>query len=145
TGSSNPAGYYNVVSLDALTCPNDINNFKKPSGLSYGGNIGYGDFPVAGGVQPSTATENSANSGSLDFHGAYDNSWVSASAFPSTLPADAEMARDTGVFWRDLRNIASATTPYNNDQFRMTLDRISLRDGLGQTLLILENHNARNW
>jgi hypothetical protein len=27
----------------------------------------------------------------------------------------------------------------------MTLDRISLRDGLGQTLMVVENHNARNW
>ncbi len=27
----------------------------------------------------------------------------------------------------------------------MTLDRISLKDGLGQTLMILENHNSRNW
>jgi hypothetical protein len=44
------------------------------------------------------------------------------------------MARDTGVFWRDL-----------HDSFRMSLDRISLRDGVGQTLMLIENVNSRNW
>ena len=56
--------------------------------------------------------------------------------------ADVDVARDTGVFWR---NLAGYPAPYNGDQFRMTLDRISLRDGLGQTLMLVENHNARNW
>jgi hypothetical protein len=57
--------------------------------------------------------------------------------------ADAECARDTGVFWYDLRSYSNC--PYNNDSFRMSLDRISLHDGLGQTLMVIENHNSQNW
>src|SRR5262249_51225779 len=33
----------------------------------------------------------------------------------------------------------------SGDQFRMTLDQVSLRDGLGQTLMIVENNNSENW
>ena len=67
--------------------------------------------------------------------------------FPMTQPVDADCARDSGVFWRNLSPYFSsvAGNPYNGDTFRMTLDRISLRDGLGQTLMLLENHNCQNW
>jgi len=147
TGSPQPFLYYDNISLDALTCPNDINNFKTPTGISYGGNIGYGNFPTQNGVAGPAggpATEASVTAGN-GFHSAWDLGWVSGNSFSTpTTTQDADCARDTGVFWRDLRSLGA---PYNSDggQFRMTLDRISLRDGLGQTLLILENHNARNW
>jgi prepilin-type N-terminal cleavage/methylation domain-containing protein len=147
TGNANPAQYYNNTSIAVLTCPNDVNNFQNANGLSYGLNAGYGNFPGVGTVPP--VTEGDAAAGSTDFHGAYDLGWISGNTYPKTNAADADFARDTGVFWRDLRGIGSTasppTIPYNFDQFRMTLDRISLRDGLGQTLMVLENHNARNW
>ncbi|MBI3862235.1 MAG: DUF1559 domain-containing protein [Planctomycetia bacterium] len=141
TGSANPAQYYNNVSIAVFQCPNDINNFQSVTGLSYAVNCGYGNFPVPSGSY--LATEADANSsgapytppGGPAFHSGYDLAW------PTTVSAVADTARDLGVFWRDLRPIQG----YNGDAFRMTLDRISLRDGLGQTLMLVENHNARNW
>lgn len=44
---------------------------------------------------------------------------------------DIEIGRDSGVFLRG--------------SFKMTLDRISGRDGLSQTIMIGENMNSRNW
>jgi prepilin-type N-terminal cleavage/methylation domain-containing protein len=151
-GSANPAIYYNNTSIAVFACPNDVNNFQSVTGLSYGLNAGYGNFPAltAGNTVPPVSEAN-ANSSTLCFHGAYDNGWFSGKSFPNTNSADADFARDTGVFWRNLSgfgntaSFSSPVIPYNFDQFRMTLDRISLRDGLGQTLMILENHNARNW
>ena len=134
--------FYNIINLDVLTCPDDLNNFKKPNGLSYGINAGWGNFPTSGG--PGTpATEASDNSGSLQFHNCYDLGWVTGNTYPNTTSADVDCARDAGVFTHDLRNYFSA--PYNGDQFRMTLDRVSLRDGMGQTFMLLENMNAQNW
>jgi type II secretory pathway pseudopilin PulG len=147
TGSANPALYYNNIPVAVFTCPNDINNFQKPNGLSYGVNAGYGTFPPTGSI-PVTVTEADAATGSPpNFYSGYDIGWVTGNMFPMTNSTDADCARDSGVFWRSLAPYASgvAGNPYNGDSFRMTLDRISLRDGLGQTLMILENHNAQNW
>ena len=55
-GSANPAVYYNTTSIAVFTCPNDANNFQKPSGLSYGVNAGYGTFPPQTS-NPVTVTE----------------------------------------------------------------------------------------
>ncbi|HLJ12356.1 MAG TPA: DUF1559 domain-containing protein [Planctomycetaceae bacterium] len=139
--------FYNVVALDVLTCPNDPNNFKKQNGLSYGLNCGYANFPPVGS-NPVTVTEADAAPGSPpSFHSGFDIGWVTGNNFPTINGTDADCARDSGVFWRNLAPYFSnaAPNPYNGDTFRMTLDRISLRDGLGQTLMILENHNAQNW
>src|SRR5262249_1543225 len=98
------------------------------------------------------ATENAASVGNFDCHAAYDFGWITGQPYPTSCPppptgsttiADAECARDTGVFWHDLRSYLNC--PYNNDCFRMSLDRISLRDGMGQTLMVIENHNSQNW
>jgi prepilin-type N-terminal cleavage/methylation domain-containing protein len=155
TGSTNPAAYYSAVAVSVFTCPNDIDGFNQPRGLSYGANGGYGEFPAVNG----NATEAAANNGNLDCHAAYDYPWLNPGAiYPPSCPppprtnppyspyngrADAECAYDTGVFWHDLSGVSNC--PYNNDSFRMTLSRISLRDGLGQTLMLIENHNARDW
>ena len=143
TGSINPAQYYNTKSINVFTCPNDVNNFQNPAGLSYGVNAGYGNFAVTGTTPAQIATETNAT-GSGSFHGAYDQGWNSGGTFASPVSSvDVDIARDTGVFWRSLASYPA--TFVHGDQFRMTLDRISLRDGLGQTLMLLENHNAQNW
>jgi prepilin-type N-terminal cleavage/methylation domain-containing protein len=149
-GSANPKAYYNNIPVSVFTCPNDINNFQKSNGLSYGVNAGYGTFPPTGSI-PVTVTEADAATGTPpSFASGYDIGWVTGNMFPMTTSADADCARDSGVFWRSLAPYATsasntAPNPYNGDSFRMTLDRISLRDGMGQTLMILENHNAQNW
>src|SRR5262249_4461704 len=140
--------YYNNLVINVLTCPNDLNNRSMPFGLSYSLNGGFGDFPVLNGM----ATEMAASSGNFDCHAGYDFGWLTGQSYPTSCPAppsgsttfaDADCARDTGVFWHDLRSYSNC--PYNSDSFRMTLDRISLRDGQGKTLMVVENHNARTW
>ena len=135
TSSSNPAQYYNVVNIAVLTCPNDVNNFQKPNGLSYAGNMGFGNFAMTNGV--ADEVNQAATACGPEFHGSNDLGWVTGGNFcssPGTTAADLDMARDTGVFWRDM-----------GDSFRMSLDRISLRDGCTQTIMFVENFNARNW
>src|SRR5262245_28431505 len=57
TGSVIPAAYYNNVAIDVLACPDDLTNYKQPTGLSYGINGGYGNFPptAAGSLTVSEA------------------------------------------------------------------------------------------
>ena len=147
TGNSNPVQYYNNVSIAVFTCPNDVNNFQNPTGLSYAVNAGYGNFKVtsAAGAYQTVSETNAATGTPNAFHSGYDIGWTSGGSFPGSITsADADCARDTGVFFRHLVIDGAGVAPYN-DQFRMTLDRISLRDGLGQTLMLTENFNSRNW
>jgi prepilin-type N-terminal cleavage/methylation domain-containing protein len=128
-------GYYNTIALDAFTCPDDLTNFKAINGLSYGANAGWGNFTA--GTVAFTATETDAipatGTNPAIFHGR---------GSPMTAPwLSMSVMRDGGVFWRDLRSLAN----YPSDPFRMTLDQISLRDGLGQTLMFIENNNSQNW
>jgi prepilin-type N-terminal cleavage/methylation domain-containing protein len=137
------SGYYNAIAIDALTCPDDLTNFKQPNGLSYGLNAGYGNFPQSPAGTLTVIEANAAPaSGSTPatYHNGYDMISYWTTIVPSCNGLNVE--RDSGVAWRDLR---SSTAPGYNDQFRMTLDQISLRDGLGQTLLLVENNNSRNW
>jgi prepilin-type N-terminal cleavage/methylation domain-containing protein len=147
TGSASPATYYNTTSIAVFTCPNDVNNFQNPSGLSYAVNAGYGTFPPTGSSAVTVSEADAAPGSPPNFYSGYDIGWVTGNMFPMTNSTDADCARDSGVFWRNVQPYASsaAGNPYNGDGFRMTLDRISLRDGLGQTLMILENHNSQNW
>ncbi|MBS0265204.1 MAG: DUF1559 domain-containing protein, partial [Planctomycetes bacterium] len=118
-GSANPAQYYNTVSIAVLTCPNDLNNFQLPNGLSDGANMGYGNFPTVNGL--AMEFDQATTSCGPEFHGSNDLGWVSGGKFcqtPGTTAADLDCARDTGVFSRDL-----------HDGFQMTVDRLSLRDG----------------
>ena len=140
----NPAAAtYDNVNLAVLTCPNDLQNFQKVNGLSYGLNAGWGNFPIVT-TSPQTSKEGNMNTGTPpQFHSGYDIGWTSGAAFPGTTSADAECGRDTGVFFRNVSLYGAP--PYNGDAFRMTLDRISLRDGLAQTLMVLENHNSQHW
>src|SRR5262249_36939197 len=129
--ANNPA-YYNTIALDAFTCPDDINNFKANNGLSFGANAGWGNFPV--GSVPLTAMEVDATPAS----GSTPPIFQGFGSPSGGVWTSMRIIRDTGVFWRDLRSI-------NGDQFRMTLDQISVGDGVGQTMLLIENVNAQNW
>jgi prepilin-type N-terminal cleavage/methylation domain-containing protein len=144
---ANIPGYYNIIAIDALTCPDDLTNHKQPNGLSYGVNAGYGNFPStpAGSLTASEANDSGGSTPPV-FHNGYDTAayWVGIGSTFSLTVNGLTVARDTGVFWRDLRATSTAASGYN-DSFRPTLDQVSLRDGLGQTLMIIENNNSRNW
>jgi len=142
TGSANPAAFYNNFAISVFTCPNDINNVQKPNGLSYGANAGWGNFPVING-SALEANEIVTICGP-EFHGSNDIGWDSGKQFcvppppkpgpPYTTKTDNELAHATGLFWRDV-----------HDSLHYSLQKVSFSDGLGQTLMFVENHNARNW
>lgn len=107
---------YNLT-LKVFTCPDDINSFGTPGGLSYVVNAGYGDFAGTGTAAITEATT----------HDGTNINWDQTSGAGSATNID--IAHDTGAIWRG---------------FRMTLDRISGKDGLSQTILMSENMNAGN-
>lgn len=118
---------YQSINLEVLTCPDDINNYKKNGGLSFVVNAGYGNFPTA-----ATGTSEGPTPTDPENHDALNIDWAGSST-AGTAPA-IDIGRDTGVFWRN-----------NGDNFRMSLDRISQRDGQSNTMMLTENMNAQNW
>jgi prepilin-type N-terminal cleavage/methylation domain-containing protein len=129
---------YEQIAVEVLSCPDDSGNFKIPGGISYAVNAGWGNFPVVGGL----VVEGNWNLATPSLHNAADIDWDRDTFFgmgpgPNfaiLYPQDADIGRDTGVFFRQ-----------TTDKFRMTTDRISVRDGLNHTIMATENLNSRNW
>ncbi len=112
--------------LAVFTCPEDQNNHRQPLGLSYAANVGYiavGNWGT-GGENPYDTAGTS--------HRRTDINWNDGSA---SLADSINVARRTGVFWRNIAGEGSA----------VTLDDISQGDGLGQTLLLVENIQSRGF
>ena len=150
-----PVGTAGTLAAQALwvkvfTCPDDTNNFRRPNGLSYAVNAGYGEFPGAAGAALETGwTSPVAATG---YRGIPDATGAAASgghvannvAWNSVAGYDPEISLDSGAIWRQYdTNVASNTV--SPAQSFMTLDRIAQKDGLGQTIMIAENLNSRNW
>lgn len=109
------------VFLPVFACPQDDLHWQKPGGLSYAANSGYGLFDV----DPETGLveETGTHTAAIDLDGDGEVS-------------DRELAINysTGVFWRP-----------GPEDFRMTLEFVRQGDGLEQTLMLAENHNAGWW
>jgi prepilin-type N-terminal cleavage/methylation domain-containing protein len=120
--------------VEVFGCPNDSANYKAAGGFNYPGNAGYGNFPV---TAAGAMFEGNYNLATPSYHGLGDVDWNQDGTTSPPQSLDVEIGRDTGVFWRQ------SVIP--GDLFRMTLERISNGDGLGQTLLLGENLNSRNW
>lgn len=105
--------------LKVFTCPEDPNNYKQPLGLSYGANAGYVAQAGWGGDNPYGGTI--IRRADID----WDNS-------ASSTQGDVRVAKATGVFYRRVNGVSGENSP-------TTLDDISSGDGLGQTLLFVEN------
>jgi prepilin-type N-terminal cleavage/methylation domain-containing protein len=123
--------YLQQVAIEVLACPNDSASFKQANGFGYPGNCGYGDFRHT----PTGIIESNCNHATNSYHNSMDVDWNQNGAIESS---DFEIARDTGVFWR-------APLPGQTDKFRMTTNRISVGDGLGQTILLAESLNSQGW
>ncbi|MDA0835534.1 MAG: DUF1559 domain-containing protein [Planctomycetota bacterium] len=125
--------------IPVFTCTSDSNNDHIPFGLSYGVNVGYmkstiwgtelsasGTWHVASGHDTNSPLDGTAEETPFNWNGSSSPTYSYAYHAPGD---DDALAFATGVFWR----------PVNGGQFRMTQDYISRSDGLGQTLMILEN------
>jgi prepilin-type N-terminal cleavage/methylation domain-containing protein len=131
TTFANQAAVYTKYAVEVFGCPDDGANFKVANGISYVANAGIGDF-----TGDTTDGYVEANYNNTTQHNGFDIAWGgNTGVTPDILAARAEIARDTGVFWR-------GTTV---DNFRMTLDRIANRDGLTNTIMFTENLHAQNW
>lgn len=116
----------NGASYAVLQCPNDVNHFKQPGGLSYGANIGYG--PWIGSAMGITTPV--AYDFMMTDHSASSYDWNTASGASTVEAVDRQLARATGVFWHP-----------DTDSFRMSLDSINQGDGTSSTILFAESLN----
>lgn len=122
----NPAGgaTSDLLQMKVFRCPSDVNNAGRYGGLSYVANAGYGAFTqtATAAGELGGASETGHNVDTIDWNrdGEIDK-------------ADAAIARDTGIFWRNSRYA---------DKFRMTLEGISRGDGVTNTIMFSENCNA---
>lgn len=119
------------LQLKVFTCPDDSNNAGMPAGLSYVANAGYGNFPPDNVANPTSLTD--GGNATAAAHTGVEINWGNTT--PGTQQAQ-DISYDATVF-----QIPDQT----NSGMRMTLDRISNRDGLGQTLMYSENIYAHNW
>jgi prepilin-type N-terminal cleavage/methylation domain-containing protein/prepilin-type processing-associated H-X9-DG protein len=127
-------GLYKTTAIEVFGCPDDVTNFKAQGGLSYVVNAGYGEVTFTAG-QGYSETNYNLSGGTM--HNGEDIDWNQNGSTPLSSPPDMkdkEIARATGVFWRQ-----------TSDGFRMTLDKISVGDGVTNTIMATENLNAQNW
>ncbi len=107
--------------LAVFTCPQDEGSFQRPGGLSYVANGGYGFFPLD--KKTDLIVEKGRHSVVQDWDGDGE-----------VTDEERTMTQATGVFWRPDDVIEP-----------MTLDKIGVGDGTGNTLLLTENLHAGPW
>lgn len=122
-----------VPYLQVFTCPDDQSNFQQKGGLSYVINAGYFG-PVTWGNTTTANLNKHTLSGSTATE-LYDwNGNSTADKF------DIDFSFDMTAFHRPYAYDGSGV-PYSLTQ-RMTIDRIGVGDGTGNTLLLSENFDA---
>lgn len=127
TGGAVTVGTLNL-SLQVFTCPDDINNLRQLSGLSYVANAGYGRYAPSSNTAPVSLADSGPHIG-------YEVAWASAATL-ANAPTNQDISYDSGVF---------VIPDQSGTGMRMTIDRISNRDGMGQTLMFSESFWAQNW
>jgi len=123
------------VSLRALQCPVDSNNFQIAGGLSYVLNCGFTTSAIYTGLKTPSASFPSATAWG-------HHAFAVDLADPAGIDAiDAQVAHASGVFHPDPA-LAGASSV---DAFRPSLDYISKGDGTSNTILFAENTAAKDW
>ena len=126
------------VWLPALTCPDDIDSYRRPGGLSYVVNSGFISAEVWGRQETATF-----------FHQPYLINWKHATIPPAQFtrstdgtsltgdpsPLDMRIALSSGVFWRIV----------GSDGYRPSVDYVTTGDGTTTTIMLTENLNAGSW
>jgi prepilin-type N-terminal cleavage/methylation domain-containing protein/prepilin-type processing-associated H-X9-DG protein len=128
--NASATGGFTRIAIEVFGCPDDATNFKAQNGLSYVVNAGYAEVS---GTPATGYSETNYNIGGSPptMHNGEDIDWNQDTTISSL---DYDIARSTGVFWRQ-----------TSDGFRMTLDRISVGDGVTNTIMATENLNAQHW
>lgn len=133
TGTGDQMIFQDQISLKVFACPDDIDSYQKPGGLSYVVNSGF---------IPSTVWDSGETAAAymqpwiIDWNGdgRYSTDGVTATGSPATFDTqDAAIETASGVFFRP----TSLGSP--------TLDGLSAGDGTTTTLLISENLQAGLW
>jgi prepilin-type N-terminal cleavage/methylation domain-containing protein len=118
----------NMPYLQVFTCPDDTTNFQQPGGLSYVLNGGYLDPTVWGTTTLAQKNQYTLTGGPAPVP---VHDWV------GTPDADPDFQLDMGVVHRVYGFTTSgAVMPMSQ---RMTIDKIGVGDGTGNTLLVTEN------
>ncbi|HEX6984744.1 MAG TPA: DUF1559 domain-containing protein [Planctomycetaceae bacterium] len=129
--------------LQVFACPDDQNNFQQPGGLSYVANAGYWHPDMWGTGQPTpTSSLGTASGPTHTLSGAtstlpYD--WDNDSNFSKR---DQDLSSDLGVLHRGYVYDPSSPALVTPTVLRMTLDKIGVGDGTGNTILLTENLDA---
>jgi hypothetical protein len=125
-------------SIPVLACPNDDSAQGVDGGLTYVANCGVGDADVdALSMTPATPAE-VGHTFAVEPLG-----WADGSASASV--ANAELGKETGVFWADFRSHfrANSAAPYVDDATSKASVKIGrIYDGAGNTIMFTENVNA---
>lgn len=146
--------------LPAFTCPDDIDSFRTPGGLSFVFNAGFMGASLWG-IDTSVNKITGGGTGEQvgNFHSPFYMDWAAAPTSYSanggltatlTTPTTSLLIGNqqanvaTGVFFRPT---ASQTTlgvsnPYS---YKMSLDSVSSGDGVSNTLMVTENLQAGLW
>ena len=116
--------YANTKYLKVYTCPEDLDSFKIPGGLSYVGNVGYVSGDATSGVW-GTGSNFAMNGFDWDSSGTAGDS-----------ATDVRVQAASGVFMMGTPGVDSA---------RPSIESIVQGDGTSQTLMFAENLQAQNW
>lgn len=125
SGLAGEANYdLSQTSIAVLQCRDDPTIEYGDGSISYVVNAGYGDPRFL-------SLDHNFNIEPHDWNG---NGVVNTPDKPDADPADAEIQRDTGVFWAHYQGQSSTQNP------SQTLD--SIGDGAANTIMLIENTNA---
>lgn len=116
------------ISLKFFQCPADTNNFATKGGLSYVANTGY--------IREDIYTRQVE--GWQFAHSPHAIDWKPDGTIDEV---DIRIAVSTGCFWPPVPNDDGPLMPWK----RMDLDFIASGDGQADTILFVENIQARNW
>jgi prepilin-type N-terminal cleavage/methylation domain-containing protein len=125
-------------SIPVLACPNDDSAVGNDGGLTYVANCGVGDSDIdIKTITPATGAD-IGHSFSVEPLG-----WADGTSASST--ANAELCKETGVFWADLgfHVRANPSASYVDEVSRKASANVGrIYDGAGNTIMFTENVNA---
>jgi prepilin-type N-terminal cleavage/methylation domain-containing protein/prepilin-type processing-associated H-X9-DG protein len=127
-----------VPYLQVLACPDDPTNFQQKGGLSYVLNSGYWGVGRWGTAHPALRADGMHTLSGSSPSTPYDWDNDSATAFTK---AEQDWSADLGVFHRAYVHVPNPTKVIATST-RMTIDKIGVGDGTGNTLLVTENLQA---